>query len=506
MKKLLLQFGMVLLPITVSFGQTWTAQNSGTNTDLWGVSFVDPVNGWVSGASGIILHTSDGGTTWSAQTSGVSTPILRTINFYDINNGWTIGDNGTILHTSNGGTTWSPQTSGVSVTLRQTSFVSTTLGWACGASGTILHTTDGGTTWTPQTSGTTIGLMSIHFVDANNGWAVGSSGGTAQGIILHTSDGGANWAPQTAPNNSNLNACYFQDANTGWAAGNTGAIFNTIDGGANWTAQTNPSSNNIRGTHFVNATDGWCVGDAGSIVNTTDGGTTWNTQTSNTTQIFRATHFVNSTRGYAVAVAGTIQFYNLPSISDNATLTPFATLVGTPSVPQSFTVSGMNLTANIDITAPADFEVSLSAVSGFGPMVSLSPTNTVLASTTIYVRYNPAASGTSSGTVDLSSTGATTLSIPVSGTAGNAGIEENSSTDMQLYPNPTSGELNILLNNDISTTQQVVILDCSGRTVYTENKVPTNNLITIYTDLKPGTYLLQLNRNSSGTVKRFIVK
>jgi len=501
MKKNLLSLSLILLPVVSAFSQTWTTQTSGTSNELWGISFVDPVNGWSCGASGTMIHTTDGGLNWSPQTSGISSGILRNMQMYDVNNGWAVGDNGVIIHTTDGGANWNPQTSGVSVTLRNPSFVSSTLGWVCGASGTILHTTDGGASWNPQTSGTTIGLMSIHFVDATNGWAVGSSGGTTQGIILHTSDGGANWAPQTAPNNSNLNAVYFVDANHGWAAGNTGTIFATTDGGVNWATQTNPSALNVRGLFGADINNCWIVGDNGSIENTSDGGTNWGTQTSNTTQILRSTNFVNATRGYAVGVAGTILFYNLPAVTGNSSMVSFVTTVGTPSAPQTISVSGINLSANLDVTAPPDFEVSLSAVSGFGPMVSIPPVNTVVSSTTVYVRYNPSVAGTNSSTVDVSSNGATTVSIPVDGTSGNLGLSGTAHNQNMVYPNPSNGDFT--LTNENNAFDQFTILDYAGRTVYSGTL--NSGSTTIHTGLSEGTYIIQLSGNNASEVGHLVI-
>ena len=505
MKKLLLTVGMGLLVASRLFSQSWTAQTSGTSTDLWGISFIDAVNGWVSGSSGLILHTTDGGTSWSPQTSGVSTPILRNIEFFDALTGWTIGDNGTILSTTDGGVTWSPQTSGVSSTLRHTFFVTALEGWCCGASGTILHTSDGGANWTQQTSGTTIGLMSIQFIDALNGWAVGSSGGTPLGIILHTTDGGANWAAQTAPNTSNLNTCYFTDLMNGWAAGNAGTIFETVDGGMNWTTQLNPSANNVRGTYFTSTTDGWAVGDAGSIVNTVDGGINWATQTSSTNQILRDVEFVNTNRGWAVGVAGTIVFYNLPVITATGTLTSFSTTVGTPSPAQNFTVSGINLTASLDITAPTDFEVSTSAGSGFGASVSLPQTNSIVTSTVIYVRYNPASAGVHTGNISLTSTGATTQLVPVDGTSGNLGINSIQEIDqLSIFPNPANDVVTIQVSNEIIS--KLEWYNVSGKLVNAVAQLNTNVYTGSISGLESGTYLLQVYAETGIYTARVVIR
>ena len=42
----------------------WSIQNSGTDSNLNAVDFVDSQRGWAVGGNGTILHTSDAGQTW----------------------------------------------------------------------------------------------------------------------------------------------------------------------------------------------------------------------------------------------------------------------------------------------------------------------------------------------------------------------------------------------------------------------------------------------------------
>ena len=41
--------------LATSDGEHWVVEHSGTRRNLWGVSFVDPANGWVAGDGGVIL-------------------------------------------------------------------------------------------------------------------------------------------------------------------------------------------------------------------------------------------------------------------------------------------------------------------------------------------------------------------------------------------------------------------------------------------------------------------
>jgi hypothetical protein len=98
-------------------------------------------------------------------------------------------------------------------------------------------------------------------------------------------------------------------------------------------------------------------------------------------------------------------------------LSAFGSVLGTPSAEQSYTVSGNNLTDDITITAPSDFEISLTSGSGFGPSLTLSQSGGSVAETSIYVRFNRATEGTSAGYITHTSNDATTRNVAVSGTA-----------------------------------------------------------------------------------------
>ncbi len=117
-----------------------------------------------------------------------------------------------------------------------------------------------------------------------------------------------------------------------------------------------------------------------------------------------------------------------PAITITASLTDFTYEAGAgPSAAQSFTVGGSNLTADITVTAPTNFEVSKSSESGYASSVSLTPATGTVSNTTIYVRMK---SGLSQGTgkggnITLSSTGATSQTIAVVGTVSAPAVKHN---------------------------------------------------------------------------------
>lgn len=98
-------------------------------------------------------------------------------------------------------------------------------------------------------------------------------------------------------------------------------------------------------------------------------------------------------------------------------LEEFLSPPGAISAEQTYSVSGDNLTEPITITAPIDFEISLTSGSGFSSTIDLQPTNGVVPETPIYVRFNRADEGASSGSLAHESDGATTRNIAVSGSS-----------------------------------------------------------------------------------------
>ena len=100
-----------------------------------------------------------------------------------------------------------------------------------------------------------------------------------------------------------------------------------------------------------------------------------------------------------------------------SSLTGFSYIFGSgPSSEQSFTVEGSDLTANISITAPTNYEISETSGSGYTSPIILTQSGGIVASTTIYTRLK---AGLSAGDYDeditLSSTGATNKTVSCSG-------------------------------------------------------------------------------------------
>lgn len=99
-----------------------------------------------------------------------------------------------------------------------------------------------------------------------------------------------------------------------------------------------------------------------------------------------------------------------------ASLTGFQQFVGTPSAEQTFEVSGVNLTADIDLAVTGDYEISTTSGSGFTNALTLTQSGGTVNATTIYVRLNGAAAQSpSNGDVTATSAGATNQVVTLEG-------------------------------------------------------------------------------------------
>jgi ligand-binding sensor domain-containing protein len=96
-----------------------------------------------------------------------------------------------------------------------------------------------------------------------------------------------------------------------------------------------------------------------------------------------------------------------PTLSVNPTSLNFGNVpVGTSSNPQSYTITGSNLTSNVVINAPSGFEISTSSGGPYGSSLTLTPSSGSIG-TTIYVRFSPISVRSYSGDITNTSSGIT---------------------------------------------------------------------------------------------------
>ncbi|MBU2652227.1 MAG: T9SS type A sorting domain-containing protein [Bacteroidetes bacterium] len=280
----------------------WTTISSPVTNQLNSVFFINSTTGFISGNSGTLLQTTDGGQTWIEIESN-TVEALNDICFVNEECGYICGSSGKLLKTVSGGTSWELISTGTYSIYYSVYFSSLAEGFAVGEYGMIAYTSDGGDSWTFQDNPATFGLYGInygspsHMVVGDGGMILHSenSGSTwtqisvgiskrlrsviprgsqiliagNEGITLKSSDGGQNWTAQYLTP-SNLNDMSFPNGgNIGWVAGNSGNIWYSNDFGENWIKQTSGTTRDLNGVFFLNASNGWAVGDYGTILHYT---------------------------------------------------------------------------------------------------------------------------------------------------------------------------------------------------------------------------------------------
>lgn len=192
-----------------------TANNTPPGADNWTLAFARPAagkyedfafpdtaNGWLISASGVILHTTDGGASWNEQAKG--NPRLRSIDFIDAKRGFAGTLTGKLLAITDGGATWTdiaqnlPHAAKGFCGMTHVGEQMHVVGAYTGAVTDYLFSPDAGKTWQHQDlSKFAQGLVDVSFINRNIGFIGGSEHSVAPGqgpaLIMKTTDGGKNW-------------------------------------------------------------------------------------------------------------------------------------------------------------------------------------------------------------------------------------------------------------------------------------------------------------------------
>jgi photosystem II stability/assembly factor-like uncharacterized protein len=282
--------GLVLK--TTDGGATWVNQVSNTTSTLYNVFFKSDTEGWACGAGGTLISTTDGGANWTVhpQSGVISGSTFNEITFVG-NNGFAGNDDNRMYGSTDNGVTW--DTIGVYTDdVNSIGFCTTTNGFAGIDGAGIQYTTDGGTTWNPASVNlgpypyTRTDIERVYAIDATTavatGW--GSMVGYQPTIILVTTDAGATWnVPSVGYEWSTYGYGYgismFGDGEVIIVGGGSGFAAPNIHSGAtyaNWQRFQEFFGDDLRDCAVVPGTNTViAVGDEGCIATSTDKGLTW---------------------------------------------------------------------------------------------------------------------------------------------------------------------------------------------------------------------------------------
>jgi photosystem II stability/assembly factor-like uncharacterized protein len=247
------------------------------------VRFVSALKGWITGSSGTVLWTRDGGKSWHPQPLNIAEHLFAS-HWLDESHGWLGGSRGMTIRTSDGGRSWSKNVVPGDFTFNAVNFASASRGWLAGEFGVIFQSLDGGKSWVKQKSpveisfdsGASQNLFALLFTAPGNGYAFG-----LDGLVLNTKDGSRWDIVRQSENSHGVNATHhlFAAAEFNgriWAVGERGTLLQTDVDNANWRqVELQIPRLSLNAIAFGKDGFGLVVGNRGLVLRTEDGGKSW---------------------------------------------------------------------------------------------------------------------------------------------------------------------------------------------------------------------------------------
>jgi photosystem II stability/assembly factor-like uncharacterized protein len=244
--------------------------------NIYNVFMIDSTHAWGHYAHDLYF-SKDFGESWEFQYRYEPSGFVDSY-FIDTLNGWFCGDSG-VIRTTDGGKTWSfhilpNEINGLN--MYSIFFINRDTGWVVGACKSIFVTYDGGDNWNYQHYLDNTGyffLYDIQFYDELHGCAVG--GGLLSGLpfIMTTEDGGETWKDFYPPGDEKLNNVEFVNEFEVWTCDNIGKLFYSYDRGFTWELFNQIYVGDVRDMHFFNENEAIMAGGMIRMAVTDDG---WN--------------------------------------------------------------------------------------------------------------------------------------------------------------------------------------------------------------------------------------
>jgi photosystem II stability/assembly factor-like uncharacterized protein len=305
----------------------WEPVNYSEDLDLVDVFFVTPEIGYVSGAAGTILKTTDAGASWTPLLGGDPQSEERTINqlfFLTPNTGWAaqITSTHTNLFRTTDGETWG-KVGTIPEHYEDFAFASDSVGVYVNDE-KIFRTQDAGKNWREvgncatkaQVDGLSrqvvCHLWKLQFVTPSVAYALGRTvGGVDAAVVVKSVDGGESWSvlPMIPDESGWEGGLFFLDESTGYASmKDAKSAYRTTDGGATWMGM--PASSIGRRIIFADPEVGWAL-YYNRLAYTADGGKRWSSRELPLPVMPNAFSLPRRDRAYAVGEHGMIYRYSV---------------------------------------------------------------------------------------------------------------------------------------------------------------------------------------------------
>lgn len=258
---------------TVNRGQDWI-ENLTVTFETRSL-YSDSILGcFLVGSDGNVLRTTDYGNNWQ-QT--ILEGTLNFISFTDANTGWISGNSGKIYKTTNGGINWFLLQTNISNHLNSHYFINSSTGWFAGQNNALFRTTNSGLSF----DSTMIrgNIHEVYFIDSLKGFVLRDYKIVTfppyycnnYRYITKTTNGGVNWFDvkseyKQCGGDYKYKSIKFTSPETGYTVSGTGDFLITSDSGKTWWNNGSPGQFSLNRLYFKNLNSGWVVGENGIML------------------------------------------------------------------------------------------------------------------------------------------------------------------------------------------------------------------------------------------------
>ena len=226
---------------------------------VWGRSADDL---YVTGESGTVRHTSDGGKTWETQETPTSSCLYKIAGAPD-GSIFITQDDG-LLRSPDGKTWEEVELEDLYERLLCLWFGGNNIVVAAGGGGTVMRSEDGGKTFVEQSTGSSKALCGLWGPSPQELLAVGDGG-----TIIATRDGGESWQNVKSNTRQDLEDIACGAAGELYVVGNGGTILASGDNGQTWEAHESDTKSHLwamwrdsSGAWVISADDGLIIGSS----------------------------------------------------------------------------------------------------------------------------------------------------------------------------------------------------------------------------------------------------
>lgn len=269
----------VVLLKTTNAGLNWIYLDLGNNNkpQLYTLSFINDMTGYVCGYWNKIFKTTNGGINWSFSEAPIYGNIYyNAIQFLNEQTGYIGGRYGMRAKTTNAGVNWFTLDTAIS-RINAIHFFDINTGLMSDGYSGIYRTTNGGVNWIykyqPDSANIPYSLNNFSFSNENTGYVVGNTSFiTNLGILLKTTNKGIDWnIVRTFPQQM-YSVCALNNGAV-YAGGLMNYVIYSSNAGISWSNQVLPVVNSITNSiYFSNNNTGYCCDNGGNICRTTNGG------------------------------------------------------------------------------------------------------------------------------------------------------------------------------------------------------------------------------------------